>query len=57
MSQARLVCIWESGEGWAGHIAAEPDLLLYCQDGVLACSQVPRTYFQLTGFCIWEYLW
>ena len=40
MNQAKLVCIWESGECWAGQVAGEDDLLLYCQDGVLACSQV-----------------
>ncbi len=40
MTQAKLVCIWESGEGWAGRVAGEPDLLIYCSDGVLASSQV-----------------
>ena len=43
MNQAKLVCIWESGECWAGQVAGEDDLLLYCQDGVLACSQVYNT--------------
>ncbi len=40
MNETKLVCIWASGEGWAGNLAGNPDLLIYCSDGVLATTQV-----------------
>ena len=38
MSVARLIA--ESGVCWPGELIGQPDLLIYCSDGILTGSQV-----------------
>ena len=42
MSIARLIS--GAGVSWAGQLAGQPDLLIYCSDGILTGSQVIQTF-------------